>query len=1443
MDMTKEQLNEIRAAKSKEEAEVRFKQLKQYEVMLDRQMRLFQIEQSLRDTGLPNIGELNTIKYEFENIMHALQTSGAREKNATLMTDAKVMMSKMVAVKRLKEEDPELHYWRLFIAKMPPTVHNLIINVHDMPIDPMKLFDEVNPDGDLSIEQCQQKIIALLKTKRKETIELSKYIVRRSRDHKLLHGSPSMTFRDLRKEQRAARRLLEMQQDVHEQKLTTKEVNDRAARLDNFQRYQLALVERLENRVTERDIEMQKLHELENDYENFGRKGVKNVLTADMDETDMVPMSTESIILNKKLLKRNKAMVVDPNLHRKLTSDTLSPFSVNEILKKSLSKSQLKAQKEVSPQQQAMARATREQDRLLKHLSTAGFNNNRMFDANESTAVVDPAEVGEDADSAAPESVNFTDEGYVENEIQQFDDGTALVNQQRFVFARVVATFGHRVLVEQVGNQAYAKQSQFYVGDKLDHLLRAAGHEAYQLDSSDAFDEMNPAPLDDATIVEPVPSAVASALSSMSPIGAATPPEEARARSLALGERKRWQCLKSRHMALLCGDYVFIDPHPARPWNQSSVTSSSALPVIGHGNGDGVVRAVFKRHNELQRGSRNSTTRNIAEDALAMCANADHMVVICAAEGQPVFSPFLIDRYISAAVVSNMKITVVYNKIDLIADVETVETEEKAAAEEPKEFKKKLSKKEQKDLRRQLAKESRKAERNQDLEYLAQLKAEGEEQELARKDRKKIRRARSKNYEINAAGATTRAADAEVNEASDHGEDDWNDETFNDEERLMRWIKRKSRYSRADADQVLHDYERLGFRVIRTSTRTGEGLEDLRSVLARHHTTVFVGPSGVGKSSLLNAMIPDIEIRTRALTLSGHGTHTTTNAALYHMQSGGQIIDTPGSQSFMPPPVVPDAVSLMFPEIEAARAYCKLSNKCTHTNEPGCAVKELLRDGTDAMLPITIFELFDDGLIDDPRIVEFRRRLRDGELRPLAKKPGYDPLLQYVSWWYRDFDAGHIKEDDEHYRPIEMWDQEKLENHPFEMRDEAIRLEHLRREEEEKRQKIRDAGFEVFDDDDGVREADYEDNVEEEPEFDGDLNFSYDLTAMKDALLSETTISEEFMQQEDQLQKLIDNDAMLTAQAMAALDLEDKVTTLSKRREEEDAMRRAKSLGVSLEKYRTLQARVRQMDNKTTASSIVSPQDNAALLSIALMEERKQGQLRRQAHDRARFKSYLPEGAENQYLIPKSRYRSYVQMVQVMRDTAKARERVKRKSLTVLEEEKLEKDRKRFELREKKSVKKLAERTQESREKLSARAEADRMLQDLKEHEQQRVQDMDRESTLDDLVNVGASHTPHKKPESTKGKFIGSYYGPQSILKSSKDRNPDGTPRVHDLHERLADMRGRAEEMYRETLKHESDYTHLVRQGKKIHLKEELESSEADPFDARYLGDRGERRY
>jgi hypothetical protein len=49
--------------------------------------------------------------------------------------------------------------------------------------------------------------------------------------------------------------------------------------------------------------------------------------------------------------------------------------------------------------------------------------------------------------------------------------------------------------------------------------------------------------------------------------------------------------------------------------------------------------------------------------------------------------------------------------------------------------------------------------------------------------------------------------------------------------------------------------------------------------------------------------------------------------------------------------------------------------------------------------------------------------------------------------------------------------------------------------------------------------------------------------------------------------------------------------------------------------------------------------------------------------------------------------------------------------------------------------------------------------------------------------------------------------------------------------------------MYRETLKHESDYTHLVRQGKKIHLKEELESSEADPFDARYLGDRGERRY
>lgn len=134
-------------------------------------------------------------------------------------------------------------------------------------------------------------------------------------------------------------------------------------------------------------------------------------------------------------------------------------------------------------------------------------------------------------------------------------------------------------------------------------------------------------------------------------------------------------------------------------------------------------------------------------------------------------------------------------------------------------------------------------------------------------------------------------------------------------------------------------YRELGIRVICASAETGEGLPELREAL-RGKLSVFAGHSGVGKSSLLNALQPDLDLATREVSeATQKGKHTTSAAKLYVLDDGIRIIDTPGVRALGLWKVSPEEVAHYFPEIDEAAGGCKFRD-CTHVHEPGCAVLE-----------------------------------------------------------------------------------------------------------------------------------------------------------------------------------------------------------------------------------------------------------------------------------------------------------------------------------------------------------------------------------------------------------------------------------------------------------------------------------------------------------------------
>ena len=137
-------------------------------------------------------------------------------------------------------------------------------------------------------------------------------------------------------------------------------------------------------------------------------------------------------------------------------------------------------------------------------------------------------------------------------------------------------------------------------------------------------------------------------------------------------------------------------------------------------------------------------------------------------------------------------------------------------------------------------------------------------------------------------------------------------------------------------------YEGAGYRVLEVSVREGRGVEEVRELLAGR-TTLVSGNSGVGKSTLIQAIDPSLDIRTGEISESHHkGRHTTTFSTMYPLAGGGAVIDTPGIKGFGLIDIDEAELWHYFPEMMRVAPACRFYN-CTHTHEPGCAVTEAVK--------------------------------------------------------------------------------------------------------------------------------------------------------------------------------------------------------------------------------------------------------------------------------------------------------------------------------------------------------------------------------------------------------------------------------------------------------------------------------------------------------------------
>jgi len=159
---------------------------------------------------------------------------------------------------------------------------------------------------------------------------------------------------------------------------------------------------------------------------------------------------------------------------------------------------------------------------------------------------------------------------------------------------------------------------------------------------------------------------------------------------------------------------------------------------------------------------------------------------------------------------------------------------------------------------------------------------------------------------------------------------------------IVNKIELSKNYKQLEIDYSV--YKSIGYEVVYLSVKEKTNLDKLRSILD-DKTHIFLGQSGVGKSSLINELIPELNLRVNEISIKSKlGKHTTTNTTLYHIPSGGDLVDSPGIREFQLDNLKDSEILNGFKEFKPFIGSCKFRN-CVHLNEPECAIKNAIQSG------------------------------------------------------------------------------------------------------------------------------------------------------------------------------------------------------------------------------------------------------------------------------------------------------------------------------------------------------------------------------------------------------------------------------------------------------------------------------------------------------------------